>query len=223
MSSSAARRSSTLAASGRWRAKTGGHAGFQNAGLFAGDGFQAAAEVRFVIEIDGRDRRTSPDATTLVASRRPPSPTSSTTLSTACSAKTSERHGGDGFEIGGVQVDGAAPRAGVPRRRGRGRRRRRNRAAEMGWPPMRMRSVGSARCGEVNRPVRWPAARSADSIMAQVEPLPLVPATCTKRQAVLRPAQGVEHGADALQAELGGLDFVAERVEELDRIGIVHC
>src|ERR1044071_6610286 len=44
-----------------------------------------------------------------------------------------------------------------------------------------MRSVGSARCGEVNRPVRRPAARNPDSIIAQVEPLPLVPATWTER------------------------------------------
>ena len=88
---------------------------------------------------------------------------------------------------------------------------------------MRMRSVGSARCGEVNRPVRRPSARRADSIMAQTEPLPLVPATCTKRQPVLRPPERVQHRADALQAELGGLDFVAQRVEELDRIGVVHA
>ena len=39
---------------------------------------------------------------------------------------------------------------------------------------------------------------------------------------VLRAAQGFEHGADALQAEFGGLDLVAERVEELNRIGVVH-
>ena len=35
-------------------------------------------------------------------------------------------------------------------------------------------------------------------------------------------AERLEQRGDALQAELGGLDFVAERVEELDRIGVVH-
>jgi len=55
MSNSAARRSSTRAASGRWRAKTAGTPGFRNTGLLGGDGFYAAAQERFVIEIDGRD------------------------------------------------------------------------------------------------------------------------------------------------------------------------
>jgi len=58
-----------------------------------------------------------------------------------------------------------------------------NRLASTGRPATWMRSVGSARCGDVNSPVRYPAARSPDSIIAQVEPLPLVPATCTIRQA----------------------------------------
>ena len=40
---------------------------------------------------------------------------------------------------------------------------------------------------------------------------------------VLRAAQGLEHGADALQAQFGGLDLVAERIEELDGIGVVHA
>ena len=40
---------------------------------------------------------------------------------------------------------------------------------------------------------------------------------------VLRAAQRLEDGADALQTEFGGLDLVAERVEELDRIGVVHA
>ena len=40
---------------------------------------------------------------------------------------------------------------------------------------------------------------------------------------VLRAAQGFEHGADALQAQFGGLDLVAERIEELDGIGVVHA
>ena len=58
--------------------------------------------------------------------------------------------------------------------------------------------------------------------MAQVEPLPLVPATCTKRQLFCGRPSAVQHGANAIQAELGAADFVAERVEELNRIGVVH-
>ena len=40
---------------------------------------------------------------------------------------------------------------------------------------MAIRSVTLVTCGEVNRPVRSPSARSSDSIMAAVLPLPLVP------------------------------------------------
>jgi len=46
-----------------------------------------------------------------------------------------------------------------------------------GRPRMRMRSTGSARCGDVYSPVSTPASRSVRSIIAQVEPFPLVPAT----------------------------------------------
>src|ERR1039458_10097644 len=46
------------------------------------------------------------------------------------------------------------------------------RSTDTGAPSMRIRSVGSARCGEVKRPVRRPAARRADSNMAQTDPLP---------------------------------------------------
>jgi hypothetical protein len=63
-----------------------------------------------------------------------------------------------------------------------------------------MRSRTSTRCGDVNKPVRWPQRRRIDSANAQVDPcgssasaaptqllrqrherrtLPLVPATCT--------------------------------------------
>ena len=85
-----------------------------------------------------------------------------------------------------------------------------------------MRSVGSIKWGDVNRPVRTPAACNPAAIIAQVEPLPLVPATWTTRYALLRVAQGGENRADALQPQLGGLHFVAQRVQELDGIGIVH-
>ena len=85
-----------------------------------------------------------------------------------------------------------------------------------------MRSVGSTRWGEVNRPVRTPAARKPAAIMAQVEPLPLVPAMWTIAVSFLRIAQSRENRADAVEAQLGGFHFVAQRVQELDGIGIVH-
>ena len=42
---------------------------------------------------------------------------------------------------------------------------------------MAMRCSIRSRCGDVNRPVRYPAADNAAAIMADVEPLPFVPAT----------------------------------------------
>ena len=58
-----------------------GHARLQNAGLLTRDRFEAGAQERFVIEIDRRDDE-SRGVITLVASSRPPSPTSSTSVST---------------------------------------------------------------------------------------------------------------------------------------------
>src|SRR3990172_11259602 len=42
---------------------------------------------------------------------------------------------------------------------------------------MRTRSLYRSRCGEVYSPTLYPAASRTDSSMAQVDPLPLVPAT----------------------------------------------
>jgi hypothetical protein len=52
-----------------------------------------------------------------------------------------------------------------------------NRSSLIGAPSMVIRSVTLITCGEVNRPVRSPSARSSDSIIAAVLPLPLVPVT----------------------------------------------
>ena len=49
----------------------------------------------------------------------------------------------------------------------------------IGSPLMRMRSLYTSIYGEVYSPVLYPAARSMRSIIAQQEPLPFVPATCT--------------------------------------------
>src|SRR5579872_513223 len=38
----------------------------------------------------------------------------------------------------------------------------------------------------------------------------------------LRIAEGLKQNTDAVQAELGGFDFVAEGIEEADGIGIIH-
>ena len=49
------------------------------------------------------------------------------------------------------------------------------RSSLIGTPSMVIRSFTLVTCGEVNRPVRRPSARSSDSIIAAVLPLPLVP------------------------------------------------
>ena len=59
-------------------------------------------------------------------------------------------------------------------------------SAEHGWPSTANRSSIRSKCGELNRPVRKPAAVSIAAIMAEVEPLPLVPATWT----IFMPASG---------------------------------
>ena len=45
----------------------------------------------------------------------------------------------------------------------------------MGSPPTVMRSRNECRCGEVNRPLLRPMARSSESIIRVVDVLPLVP------------------------------------------------
>ena len=42
-----------------------------------------------------------------------------------------------------------------------------------------MRSLMRSKCGDVYSPVRKPAARRIESSIAEVEPFPFVPATCT--------------------------------------------
>ena len=48
-----------------------------------------------------------------------------------------------------------------------------------GLPSMRMRSVGLTKCGEVYSPVRRPWAAHREARKEAVDPLPLVPSTCT--------------------------------------------
>ena len=60
------------------------------------------------------------------------------------------------------------------------------------------------RCGEVYRPARSPAARRMLASMAAVEPLPLVPATCTERKGAFGIAQPLGERADIFEVEFGG-------------------
>jgi hypothetical protein len=58
---------------------------------------------------------------------------------------------------------------------------RRTSASSIDRPFIWIRSLNRTKCGEVNSPVLTPAAREMESIIAQTEPLPLVPATWTNR------------------------------------------
>ena len=55
-------------------------------------------------------------------------------------------------------------------------------SSSIGAPAISMRSLKRVRCGELRNPVLRPAARRPAAIIAAVEPLPLVPATCTIRK-----------------------------------------
>ena len=52
-------------------------------------------------------------------------------------------------------------------------------SAEISAPSICTLSLKVWRCGEVNSPIRYPAFRSTDDIIAAVLPFPFVPATCT--------------------------------------------
>ena len=83
----------------------------------------------------------------------------------------------------------------------------------------RMRSLMRTRCGEVYRPVRRPAARRMLASIAAVEPLPLVPATCTERKARSGCPSALGKHADIFQIEFRGAgllrrgQFAAQREE----------
>ena len=61
-----------------------------DAGFLEGDRLQTVAELRLMVEVDRGDRRRRSASTTLVASSRPPRPTSSTATSTPASRKRSK-------------------------------------------------------------------------------------------------------------------------------------
>ena len=110
---------------------------------------------------------------TFVESSRPPMPTSTTATSTSRRAKWS-----NAIAVVISKNDGCT-RPIVSRFRSTYSTTSRS---EIVSPSTRMRSRKSFRWGDVNRPVRYPAADSAEAIRCDTEPLPLVPATCTLRK-----------------------------------------
>src|SRR5437899_3951977 len=109
---------------------------------------------------------------TVVASRRPPRPTSSTATSTASRAKWSRASAVVASNIVASSRATSVPRASTPST---------TPSSGMGSPSTRMRSRNETRCGEVYRPTRWPAALRIAASIAATEPLPFVPPTWTSR------------------------------------------
>ena len=116
----------------------------------------------------------TPASATLVASHVPPSPTSMTATSTGASAKAAYAMavmiskkviGTPSIERSSTISTYGAISSQVASKR----------SSLIGAPSMVIRSVTLDTCGEVKRPVRRPSARSSDSIIAAVLPLPLVP------------------------------------------------
>ena len=112
--------------------------------------------------------QTSGRSITLVASSRPPSPTSITQASAGARAKARKA---TAVVVSKKLARCRRLRPGPPTA---GRQARRPRSAV---PAMRMRSLKRTRCGLVNKCTLRPLASSAARRKAQVEPLPLVPAT----------------------------------------------
>ena len=112
-----------------------------------------------------------------VASSRPPRPTSTTAISHPWRAKKSS--------ASAVVTSNVV---GSPAARGRSRTKPRMRStaslkshSEMARPSTRTRSRYVCKCGLVYRPQRTPAAERMLASVAQVEPLPFVPATSAIR------------------------------------------
>ena len=105
---------------------------------------------------------------TLVASSRPPSPTSMIAASAGERAKArkatavvaSKKLGSMPLLASRTSFSSAA-----------------SWPSSISWPAIRMRSLKRTRCGLVKAWILWPAASSAARRKAQTEPLPLVPAT----------------------------------------------
>ena len=109
---------------------------------------------------------------TLVESSAPPMPTSKTTMSQPSSKKHTMAMAVDSSNwLGWSSISSAAARTRSVTAA--------NRWPDTGRPLIWNRSRKLWRWGEIYSPVRYPAARRMDSSMAQVLPLPLLPATWT--------------------------------------------
>jgi len=113
------------------------------------------------------------DATTFVASKVPPRPTSTTATSTASSAKCSSPPT--------VSSSNLVSRASSAFSRSRSRPSTAHSASSsIGAPATPIRSFTACRSGLVYVPTRRPVASSRLAAMAVVEPLPFVPVTWTQ-------------------------------------------
>ena len=116
----------------------------------------------------------TPASATLVASQVPPRPTSTTATSIGASAKAAKAIAV--MISKKVSSTPSISRSSTSATYGSiSRHVASKRSSLIGAPSMVIRSVTLVTCGDVNRPVRRPSARSRDSIMAAVLPLPLVP------------------------------------------------
>ena len=114
----------------------------------------------------------------MVASSRPPNPTSSTAAPTFASRKAVSAVAvivskNDGRTSSSPDSAAGSIRSRIPSSS------RLSSGVDTSSPPIRMRSFGRTRCGEVNRPLLSPEASSIAASIAATEPLPLVPPTCT--------------------------------------------
>ena len=111
---------------------------------------------------------------TLVESSAPPMPTSSTTMSHRLRAKYSmARQVMSSNSVGCCGIASACGYTSVVSAA--------SVSSGMGCPSTCIRSLNRSINGEMYSPTRYPAARRMDAIMADVLPLPLVPATWTNR------------------------------------------
>ncbi len=111
-----------------------------------------------------------------VESRRPPRPTSQTTMSHPLRAKYSKATAVMSSNSVGCSPISSAMASACRRTNSVTSSKS---SEEMLAPSTRMRSSNWMMYGLVNSPVRYPASCSTLAMYAQVEPLPFVPATCT--------------------------------------------
>ena len=132
-----------------------------------------------------------------------------------------ESHGGDGFKVRGVQVDCAGGQqllhGGMHAVEGAGE------TLGGDGPAIDLDALGGF--GEVGRGEESgapPRGAQGGFDHGAGGAFAVGAGDVDEAGAVLRAAERVEYLSDTLEAEFGGLDFVAERVEEVDGIGVVH-